>query len=100
VDVEAFDKDHSLLTQIGIAYLGHSLWMPTAPYGYAYNWGERVETRFIRVKEHKYLRNAYCPTEDSCDHAPTEELSLDVLHDEIKREFFSQGRLASKWNLQ
>jgi hypothetical protein len=61
VDVEAYERDHSLITEVGISTLDTAdIKSLAAGYG-GFDWMERIRSRHFRVSEHQHLKNtSFC----------------------------------------
>lgn len=57
VDVEAYEKDHNKITEIGISTLDTRDLTLTTPGKGGQNWMKLIRARHFRIDEYKYLRN-------------------------------------------
>ncbi|KAI9740754.1 MAG: hypothetical protein M1818_004719 [Claussenomyces sp. TS43310] len=57
VDIEAYERNHSLVTEIGIATLDTADITLTAPGRDGQNWKQAINARHFRIKEYGHLRN-------------------------------------------
>jgi hypothetical protein len=57
IDLEAYERDHSLITEIGIATLDTEDIKSLAPGKGGQNWTGAIHARHFRIKEYMHLRN-------------------------------------------
>jgi hypothetical protein len=57
VDVEAWERNHKLITEIGIATLDTADITSLAPGTGGANWAGVIRARHFRIKEHSHLEN-------------------------------------------
>jgi hypothetical protein len=57
VDVEAWERNHKLITEIGIATLDTADIISLAPGKGGANWASVIRARHFRIKEHNHLKN-------------------------------------------
>lgn len=57
IDVEAYEKDHSKILEIGVATLDTRSLLNTPPGADGENWRSKIEARHFLIKENQYLRN-------------------------------------------
>lgn len=58
VDIEAYERDHSKITEIGIATLDTRNLEMVAPGRYAENWRSLIKARHFRIHEYSHLVNS------------------------------------------
>ena len=78
VDVEAFEFNHSLITEIGVSTLATKDLLRIQPGIGGYNWVEKIRSHHFRIREHSHLVNkAYvegCP--ENFDFGESEWVSI------------------------
>lgn len=57
IDVEAFERDHNLITEVGISTLDTADIECLVPGQGGASWMERIRSRHFRITEHEHLRN-------------------------------------------
>jgi hypothetical protein len=57
VDIEAYEKDHKIITEIGIATLDTEDLKAIAPGKDGVNWRKAIRARHFRILEYKHLQN-------------------------------------------
>ena len=57
VDVESFERDHNLITEIGIATLDTADLATISPGKGGINWMSAIRARHFRIKEYEHLKN-------------------------------------------
>lgn len=57
VDVESFERDHNLITEIGIATLDTADLATVSPGNGGSNWMSLIRARHFRIKEYEHLKN-------------------------------------------
>lgn len=57
IDIESFERDHNLITEIGIATLDTADIAAKDPGKGGINWMNAISARHFRVKEYEYLKN-------------------------------------------
>jgi hypothetical protein len=58
VDLEAWERDHDRITEIGIATLDTADIACLAPGAGGKNWRDVIRSRHFRIDEHRHLRNS------------------------------------------
>lgn len=58
VDIETYEKNPGLVTEIGFAILDTKNLRGVAPGDGAENWFKLIHARHLRIKEYKYMRNS------------------------------------------
>ena len=58
IDIEAWEQDQSLITEVGIAMLDTAEAQDIAPGEGGQNWSQLIEARHIRVKENSWATNS------------------------------------------
>ncbi|KAH6850279.1 hypothetical protein B0I37DRAFT_110372 [Chaetomium sp. MPI-CAGE-AT-0009] len=97
IDLEAWEQDHGLITEVGIAMLDTTELRGIAPGDNGQNWLQLINARHIRVKENSWATNSRyvqgCA--DRFDFGTTEfvEESLipDLIKDVVDRATFANG---------
>ena len=57
IDVEAFERNHNLITEIGIATLDMAEVTTISPGKGGVNWMNAIRARHFRIKEYEHLKN-------------------------------------------
>ena len=57
VDVESYERNHDLITEIGISTLDTADIKTAVPGHGGFNWMERIRSRHFRISNHAHLRN-------------------------------------------
>jgi hypothetical protein len=57
IDVESFERDHNLITEIGIATLDTADLATVSPGKGGTNWMSLIRARHFRIKEYEHLKN-------------------------------------------
>ena len=57
VDIEAFERNHNLITEVGISTLDTADIKSVAPGDNGVNWMECIRSRHFRISDHDHLRN-------------------------------------------
>ena len=57
IDVEAFERNHNLITEVGISTLDTADIESLAPSQGGANWMEHIRSRHFRITDHEHLRN-------------------------------------------
>ncbi|KAH6624997.1 hypothetical protein B0J18DRAFT_197574 [Chaetomium sp. MPI-SDFR-AT-0129] len=86
IDIEAWEKDHNMITEVGIAILDTLVVRPIPPGENGVNWLPLIEARHIRVQENSWALNSRyvhgCP--DRFNFGTSEFVKLDDISQLIK----------------
>ncbi|KAK3388185.1 QDE-2-interacting protein [Sordaria brevicollis] len=58
IDLEAYELDHNMITEVGLAILDTAKISNVAPGEGSKNWFDLIQARHIRVKEHSWAQNS------------------------------------------
>ncbi|KAI9785065.1 MAG: hypothetical protein M1816_000535 [Peltula sp. TS41687] len=96
IDLEAYERDHSKITEIGISTLDSDDLFAEAPGEDGRNWISSIRGRHLRIRENAYLRNIdFKPGDpDRFEFGTSEWISIQHVSDILASAFFV-GRNAS-----
>ncbi|ETN46171.1 uncharacterized protein HMPREF1541_00355 [Cyphellophora europaea CBS 101466] len=85
IDVESYEREHRLITEVGISTLDTLDLIDVAPGPNGENWRKQIRSRHLRIKEHAHLRNTdFCIGDpEAFQFGESEFVSLDEVGEKI-----------------